>query len=144
MSPVIRDKPRNPINTGQDASIQDSAVQQIVSQNRSNYDNFEKAKNLSPAKRKRRIYDQKRIRINIDVDGELNNVLRTLAEAGGKKTGVNQVCKYLIVKGLISLAQSGENIEDFKTDSKTIKVDYDMEIPEIPEVYLKEKSKRNK
>jgi hypothetical protein len=142
--PVIKDKARNPISTGQDSSIQDSAVQQIVSQNKSNYDDYERAKNLSPAKKKRKIYDQKRIRIIIDVDNQLDNVLRILAEAGGKKTGVNQVCKFLIVKGLISLAQAGENIEDFKTDSKTIKVDYDMEMPVIPEIYLKEKSKNNK
>jgi hypothetical protein len=86
--PVIKDKARNPISTGQDSSIQDSAVQQIVSQNKSNYDDYERAKNLSPAKKKRKIYDQKRIRIIIDVDNQLDNVLRILAEAGGKKTGV--------------------------------------------------------
>lgn len=141
MSPVNRSNQppaRNPLGTPLDTG--DSAVNNILTSNKTNYAEFEKRRGLTPGQRKKIKKDQERIRATYDLSQELKNLLQILSTSASTSNSqtVEYLCRY-------ALGQ----MEKFDPDTKptrSMNFDQDLVMPDIPKRFLdkEEKAKTQK
>jgi hypothetical protein len=97
------------------------------------YSNVAKIRNLTPAQRKKRDRDALRNRVMVDLTSDLENVIGNLANQ--YQTSKSMIFNLLILLGLYYIEQSGFEIDGIKTASKSMRFEFLLNLPEIPDKF---------
>ena len=137
MSPVgnrnKRPPARNPLGSPIDTG--DSAVNNILASNQTNYAEFEKRRGLTPGERKKIKKDKERTRGIYDLTPELKNLVQVLSTAIG--TSNSQTVEYLCRFALNQMKEFNPDT----TPTRSMNFERDLVMLDIPKQFLREEEK---
>lgn len=98
------------------------------------FDRIKRARNRTPTQRRKAEKDSQRNRVMFDLPVDLDAVIGMLAEA--EKTSQSQMASYVLILGLEQLASTGCNFGWVKQPTRSMRFEYSINLPPIPNSFL--------
>lgn len=97
------------------------------------YQRLVRAKEMTEAQRRKAQRDKERNRVMLDIPPDLDDVLEMLSQE--EKVSKSQFASYLLLLGLSAFEKSN-NFNWVKTPTRSMRFEFNVNLPEIPDVYL--------
>lgn len=97
------------------------------------YERMRRAKEMTPAQRRKAQRDKERNRVMLDLPPDLDDLLEMLSQE--ERVSKSQFASYLLLLGL-SAFEKNNNFNWLKTPTRSMRFEFNVNLPAIPDVYI--------